>query len=181
MKKTLLLLSITLIGGLTAQADLATMTAEGYRLGQVAWADLDALTTAANGGDAKAMYVLAWAYDEGVGVKENDKTADNWYKKSAEGLVNLANTGDVDAILALGDMHEEGDGVVKDEKKAADFFQKAANASSAEGLYRLAECYADGDGVPRDIGKAKELYKKAIELNHPKAAKELQELEQGDD
>lgn len=181
MNKSLLLLSSALFCAFTANADMAQKTTRGYELGSSVWTDFENLTAAANEGDAKAMYVLAWAYDEGAGVKEDDATARTWYKKSVEGLTKLANDGDIDAMLALGDLYEEGDGVREDEKKAAEWYQKAADADSAEGLYQLAECYEDGDGVPRDRAKAIELYKAAIAKGHKKAQKELNELERGDD
>lgn len=165
---------------LSSQADLVKKNSSGYVFGATTWSTFDELKAAAEKNDAKAMYALGWAYDEGSGVLENDRTANKWYKKSLEGLLALANKGDVDAMLAVGDLYEEGDGIPKNKKTAAEWFQKAADAGSAEGLYQLAEAYEDGDGVPRDKAKARELYKKAIEKGHRKAAKELADMDDDD-
>ncbi len=45
---------------------------------------IEALKTAAEGGDADAAYKLGEAYFHGRGVAKNFNEADVWYKKSAE-------------------------------------------------------------------------------------------------
>ena len=126
MKKTIF--SILLLAGIVAaQADFAKRVNGVYTLGSSTWQTMSELSAAAEKGDAKAMYTLAWAYDEGAGVKESDKKANKWYKKSAEGLITLANSGDIDAMLALGELYDEGDGVAKDKKKSFEWYKKAAD------------------------------------------------------
>lgn len=46
--------------------------------------NIEALKTAAEGGDADAAYKLGDAYFHGRGVPKNFVEADTWYKKSAE-------------------------------------------------------------------------------------------------
>lgn len=46
--------------------------------------NIEALKTAAEGGDADAAYKLGEAYFHGRGVAKNFNEADVWYKKSAE-------------------------------------------------------------------------------------------------
>ena len=56
-------------------------------------------------GHAEAQYTLGVMYDEGEGVKEDDKEAVKWFRLSAE-------QGDVKAQFDLADMYRTGDGVI---------------------------------------------------------------------
>lgn len=46
--------------------------------------NIEALTAAANGGDADAAYKLGDAYLHGRGVAKSSVEAETWYKKAAE-------------------------------------------------------------------------------------------------
>lgn len=182
MKRIAIITTALLFAPLATNADVAKQTSKGFELGASSWPTFEELKAEADKGEAKAMYVLGWAYDEGVGVAENDRTAKDWYQKSSEGLAKLANNGgDVDAMLALGELFMEGDGVAKDKKAGAEWFRKASDAGSVEGTFQLGKCYEDGDGVPKDKVKAAELFKAAADKGHRKAKKELRELQEDDD
>lgn len=163
----------TLLAGMlsaTSFADVATKDAKGYSLGDLKWETITTLTEAATKGDPLAMYVLAWAYDEGNGIEENESIAEDWYEKATPGVQKKAESGDVNAMVILGEMYDEGNGVAKSKKKSAQWYQKAADKGNVIAIYELAECYDDGDGVPKDKAKAQELYKAAAAKGHAKAA-----------
>jgi TPR repeat protein len=46
--------------------------------------NVEALKTAANGGDADAAFKLGEIYKNGRGVAKNNVEAENWYKKAKE-------------------------------------------------------------------------------------------------
>lgn len=163
----------TLLAGMlsaTSFADVATKDAKGYSVGDLKWETIATLTEAATKGDPLAMYVLAWAYDEGNGIEENESIAEDWYEKATPGVQKKAESGDVNAMVILGEMYDEGNGVAKSKKKSAQWYQKAADKGNVIAIYELAECYDDGDGVPKDKDKAQELYKAAAAKGHAKAA-----------
>lgn len=69
-------------------------------------------------GDAAAQFHLANCYYVGVDVKENERKAAKWYRKSAE--QNYA-----DAQFKLGVCYNYGQGVKKDYKQAYEWYKKA--------------------------------------------------------
>ena len=159
-----LLFSLGLL--LPSYADLAQKTAQGYTVGDKTWPSWKALQDASNAGDAYATYTLAWAYDEGKGVKEDDAKANELYKKAMTELIKQAKKGELTAILLLADSYDEGNGVSKDKKLAIQWYEKAAEKGSAYALHQLGEFYKDGKGVPKDPTKAKELFQQAKEKGY---------------
>lgn len=157
----------------SSYADVVQKTAKGYGVGNIAWENIEVLTTAAKSGDPVAMYVLGWAYDDGNGVVEDDAIAEEWYAKSAREVQKKAEAGDVNAMLVVAEMYDEGNGLPKNKKKSAEWYQKAADKGNVVAIYELAECYDDGDGVPQDTAKAQELYKAAAAKGHVKAQKKV--------
>lgn len=152
-----------------AFADVAAHNDKGYMVGDVTWESVEVLNEAAKKGDPVAMYVLAWAYDEGNGVTEDDAIAEEWYAKAAPEVAKKADSGDVNAMVIMAEMYDEGNGVPKSKKKSAEWYKKAADKGNVIAIYELAECYDDGDGVPKDKAKAQELYKAAAAKGHAKA------------
>ena len=77
---------------------------------------------AAAQGNADALYMLGWMYDNGEGVPNDAAKAVEWFQKAAA-------QGDVFALYRLGVMYDEGEGVPKDSVLAYAWF----NLSAARG------------------------------------------------
>ena len=150
--------------------------------------DIQALTTAAEGGDAKAQCRLSWMYFDGDGVQQDYAKAVEWCRKSAA-------QGYVEAQLALGQMYNEGKGVAQDSTAAARWCRMAAEQGdvyaqfylsgiyldfedyieaarwcrkAAEQGYAAAQCclgymYSDGNGVLQDHTEAAKWFRKSAE------------------
>ena len=73
----------------------------------------------AESGDVEAQFYLAYTYDNGIGVPENDKTTVKWYTKAAE-------QGLAEAQYTLGLMYANGDGVLSSNVKAYMWYNLAA-------------------------------------------------------
>ena len=68
------------------------------------------------------MSSLAAAYDDGIGIRKDDKAASYWYEKAAL-------EGDAAAQFITGRRYETGTGRKKDLLKAIKFFRLAAEQS----------------------------------------------------
>jgi TPR repeat protein len=88
------------------------------------------LQKAADAGDADAMDNLAWLYRNGLGTKEDDARAGEWYQKAAA-------AGNVNAMDNLGWLYENGVGVTRDYAKAREWYAKAADAGNADAKQAL--------------------------------------------
>ena len=80
-------------------ASLLLIFVSGFSFGQSdEFLEVKAL---AESGNVEAQFYVAYMYDNGKGVPENDKTAVNWYNKAAEQRL-------VDAQFNLGNMYAFG-------------------------------------------------------------------------
>ena len=95
---------------------------------------------AAEKGDTDAQYNLAWMYNNGEGVPEDDVEAVKWYRLAAE-------QGDADAQSNLGFMYDEGEGVAEDDAEAVKWYRLAAEQGKASAQYNLGVMYENGEGV----------------------------------
>ncbi|HHF0975660.1 TPA: tetratricopeptide repeat protein, partial [Haemophilus influenzae] len=98
-------------------------------------------------GDAQAQGGLGMMYERGLGVKQDDFKAVNWYRKAAE-------QGDADAQLNLGAMYAIGRGVKQDGVEAVKWFRKAAEQGNAKAQNGLGMMYDGGLGIKQDYFKA---------------------------
>ena len=104
-------------------------------------------------GDAESQYELAWMYQHGEGIIQDNGEAVKWYTKAAKqghgkaqyslariyegGMYNYeeavkwytkaAEQGDIRAQTSLAWMYDQGKGVAKDHKEAAKWFRRVAN------------------------------------------------------
>ncbi len=78
-------------------------------------------TALAEQGDVVAQFNLAYLYDSGVGVAQDQSLAANWYRKAAE-------QGDADALFNLAVLFANGEGVTQDFVVAYLLFDVAATA-----------------------------------------------------
>lgn len=87
---------------------------------------------AAEQGHAAAQNNLAWLYQHGHGVPQNQTTAFRWYQASAE-------QGIIDAFYNLGLLYEQGEGVEMDLEKSLFWQTKAADYGYVAAQNRLPE------------------------------------------
>ena len=149
-------------------------------------------------GDPSDYLKLAWLYENGTGVSQNDSEALEWYRKAAE-------KGNADAQIELGKRYFEGRGVSTNEDEAvkwytkaaengntdaqlalgdryfveqkysaaAKWYRKAAEQRISNAQYKLGLMYSQGQGVERNYVEAAEWYRKAADQGLPEAQRRL--------
>jgi len=80
---------------------------------------------AAENGDAKAQFEIAWCYKAGKGVEKDYAKSAEWFQKSAD-------QGNTDALRNLGICYKNGTGVEEDKTKAVEMYRKALDSMSKE-------------------------------------------------
>lgn len=101
------------------------------------WASL------AEQGNPDAQYKLAWMYDFGTGVSENNTEAIKWYRLAAE-------QGHVSAQYNLGIIYDTGEGVSQNKITAVKWYKLAAKQGHALAQNNLGVMYENGEGVAQD-------------------------------
>jgi TPR repeat protein len=116
------------------------------------------LLARANAGDANSQYLVAFAYDKGIGVPKDPVRAGRWYRKAAE-------AGNRRSMAILGVMYEHGlGGLARDDVQAVSWYRKAAEAGEASAMTNLGLMYAAGrGGLTKDEVQAVSWYRKAAE------------------
>lgn len=131
---------------------------------------LSAYRQDAKRGDSHALLGLCRMYEEGNGVRENDKLAFQYCMQSAR-------LGDTAAQKRLGVMYYKGTGVAKSMKDARFWFHQAALSNDPDALYYLGIACLRGIGGPKDPHQAHDLFEKASsEGDHSKAQWKLYEM-----
>lgn len=106
----------------------------------------------AKSGDVESQYNVGLMYEDGRGIRQDNKAAMKWYMLAAkQGLVEAHNN--------LGMMYEEGRGVPKDYEAAMKWYTFAAQEGLAEAQDNLGFLYASGRGTSQNFRKAVEWYK----------------------
>ena len=99
-------------------------------------------------GDRRAEATLGIRYQDGDGVKADDRAAAYWFGLAAA-------QGHRASQYALAGMYDEGEGgLPKDQAKATELFMKSANQGYDKAQLALGICYEFGQSVPRDRAKA---------------------------
>ncbi len=140
-------------GEAVAMTVLGSMYEEGIGVG--APDDKEAIEwyrKAANKGYIDAMYRLGDMYKEGKGVAQDDKEADEWYRRAIEWYRKAADSGNSMAMADLGNMYKAGKGVAQDDKEADEWYRKAekAKARAREAL----RAFGHDAGDPVDTGQS---------------------------
>jgi TPR repeat protein len=113
-------------------------------------------------GDPKAMTLLGELYADGLGVPNDDKKADEWYRLAAA-------RGDREAIFALAMFRLTGRAGQQNRAEGAKLLADAAKLGHVVAAYDLALLYLEGQMLPQDFGRATELMKMAAEAGNPQA------------
>ncbi len=132
-------------------------------------AALDALLPLAEQGHVLAQYNVGVLYRDGLGTKQNYKTAIKWFRLAAD-------QNDANAQFNLGTMYRQGDGVEQDYETAAEFFQLSAAQGHASGQHMLGLLYDHGMGMPQDYTEALKWYRLSAEQESPYAQFALGQL-----
>lgn len=92
---------------------------------------------AAEGGSAKAMWLLGLAYEKGRGTAKNSAAAFRWYQRGAE-------KGYAPAQTNLGCMYGRGEGVKKDTEKANEWIRRGAEGGDKAAIEILKDLSGKG-------------------------------------
>ena len=113
-------------------------------------------------GKPEVQFQLGLAYDDGLGVKEDQTQALDWFRKAAE-------QGHAGAQCNLGCMYELGRGVEQDSAQAVYWYRKAAEQGHPDAQCDLGFMYQRGLGVKEDQAQAVVWYLKAAEQGNASA------------
>ena len=125
---------------------------EAYQLSQYQTA-VKHFTTAAEQGNADAMFFLGQCYQEGNGVPQHEEKAQMWYAEAVKAYETAAENNDPNAMYRLGVCYDEGLGIREDWNTSAAWYEQAIEAyktAAAEGnvvamiqLGRIHEYFGD--------------------------------------
>lgn len=111
----------------------------------------------ANRGYTKAFFKVAWAYDQGEGVKQDYVEANKWYLKAAE-------QGNRVAQYNLAINLKNASGIEQpDYETAFKWNLESANRGYTKAFFRVAWAYDQGEGVEQDYVEANKWWLKAAE------------------
>ena len=119
-------------------------------------AEIDALLSLAEQGDATAQDNLGVLYYYGRGVAQDYVAAREWFLKAAE-------QGHPDAQGFLGIVYGSGQGVTRDYAEARKWYLKAAEQGYVGAQCNLGSLYYYGRGIAQDYVAAREWFLKAAE------------------
>ncbi|WP_284661458.1 tetratricopeptide repeat protein [Myxococcus sp. SDU36] len=118
---------------------------------------------------AEGHLYVAFAYEQGRGVRKNLGRAIQIYKKAAD-------AGNADAQCVLGWMCLNGVGGSTDILGALRWYQQSAEQGNASALFSLGQMYGEGNGVPKSRTRAARYLRLAAALGHSRSADYLKEL-----
>ena len=127
--------------------------------GQQQMNDLWVCSLAAETGSPRAKLLMGNAYHFGWGVEQDDRQANDWYRKAAE-------VEQKSALFNLGNSYQYGRGVAQDHVEAVRWYKLAADAGSVAALHSLGLAYRNGDGVPKDEAEGLRWYHAAADRGH---------------
>ncbi|MCP4055134.1 MAG: sel1 repeat family protein [Mesoflavibacter sp.] len=115
----------------------------------------------------EAQFALGLIHQTGEGVKQDFKTAFDYYMQAAE-------QGHIEAQNSLGELYHEGKGVEQNYQEAFSWWSKAADQGDANAQYYLGCMYHNGQGTEKDDDKAVEMLLKAADQGHAESLKILE-------
>ena len=114
---------------------------------QLSGEQLAAVKAKADTGDATAQVELGEAYEDGKGVRQDERFAAVLYRKAAD-------QGNATAQNHLGPMYLAGGGVERNKADAVKWFRQAAKQKHPKAMFNLGAAYFNGDGVAIDDSAA---------------------------
>lgn len=127
------------------------------------------LKTKAEKGDMVAQFDLAKRYAAGDGTTKDEKSALDWYLKSASREY-------VPAYISLGSIYSHGFGVKQDWAESIRWFRKGALAGNRIAQHNLGLDYEHGHGVPQDYKEAAHWFRLGAEQGQPRCQYNLGRL-----
>ena len=116
----------------------------------------------AQDGCFESIFLLAEAYENGLGVRKNNKKAFKYHLLGA-------NLGLESSMISVSGFYKEGLGVKKNIKESLKWMRKAAKKKNPIALYNLGVSYNVGDIVPKNEEKAFRYFKEAASYGVPSA------------
>lgn len=107
----------------------------------------------------RAELMVAYSYENGIGVPVDYESAIEWYTRSAE-------DGDASAMNNLANIYHDGKIVQQNLQLAYVWYKKSADAGDMYGLYNMGDAYQTGEYGEQNYAKAVECYKKASEKGY---------------
>lgn len=117
---------------------------------------------AAEKGHRKALFNVAYMYENGMGIPKDSAEAFLWYRRAAE-------DGHLESQYRLGRRLYHGIGVEKDHSAAAKWIRKAADNGHAASQYSLGWMYTNGSGLQKNAQKAASWFLKSAQQGYAKA------------
>lgn len=108
--------------------------------------------------DSTAALLVAQAYLEGNGTKQNTAAALQWYEQAAA-------QANMQAAFELARLYEQGQYVPADRQSALSYLQMAAQGGLPAAQYELAKWYEQGKEVEKHAGQALFWYRQAAASN----------------
>ncbi|MFA0810869.1 tetratricopeptide repeat protein [Microbulbifer epialgicus] len=113
-------------------------------------------------GNVDCQIFVAWMYQKGLGIEENQDEALKWYKQAAE-------LGSEEGQFYLAKWHLKN----RDNKAAFECFKRSSMNDYSPALYRLGWIYENGKGIGVDKNKALLYYERSADLGHVFALRNL--------
>lgn len=157
-----LVFSLVLAGSVTAEPIRATYKGMALTEGVVH----SIYQAAVKKNDPIAMYNMGNLAERGVGVRQSDQDAFDWFYRAAS-------AGHVGAMNALGIAYATGEGVTRNPILALRWLLKAADNGSGEAMGNLGVAYFIGEGVPTNYRESARWFAKASALGNASAMNNL--------
>ncbi len=117
-------------------------------------------------GNARAMFLLGAAYDQGIGIEPDPAAGYEWVRRADK-------AGAIEASNYLGWMRIEGRGARADAIAAVDHFRQGAARGDTGAMHNLGLMYSSGYGVERDYVQALKWFRRGAEAGSPRNMNDL--------
>lgn len=199
LKTAMLALAGAVLLGNTTPAEIEALLADGRDAEAFALVE-----KAADAGSIPMLTNLAWMYDEGRGVAEDDAKAAQLYREAAASghpfaqwrlgmmidtgeapgelfeavslLKQAVYQGNTNAMTSLAVMYATGRGVEQDFDQSRMYYEMAARQGDAHAVHGLGVLFANGQGVEKNMGEAIAYWLIASRLGSAAATESLSPL-----
>lgn len=120
----------------------------------------------AESGNARAMFLLGAAYDQGIGIEADPAAGYEWVRRADK-------AGALEASNYLGWMRIEGRGARADAIAAVDHFRQGAARGDTGAMHNLGLMYANGYGVERNDTEALKWFRRGADSGSPRNMNDL--------